>query len=123
MRIWIGKRGAILAVLLAAGCQRGTADAASQCDAPNPAAASASADAKFGACLAQKAYDARSVDVPIDSKAPGLIAQCDVEIDRAEGRTMPARENGSEQKRQAADQDAMRTAKAAILRYRGCPKS
>jgi hypothetical protein len=43
-------------------------------------------NAEISACLKEKAYDARNVAVPIQSKAAGIIAQCEVDVDRYEGR-------------------------------------
>lgn len=41
--------------------------------------------AEISACLKNKAYDARNVAVPAQSKSAGIIAQCEVEVDRYEG--------------------------------------
>jgi hypothetical protein len=52
--------------------------------------------------------------------ANGLVAQCRVEVDRFEGATIAASETGSAQERQAADQEALLQATAAINQYRQC---
>jgi hypothetical protein len=72
--------------------------------------------------LKDKAYEARSVTVPVESKAAGIIAQCQIEVDRFEGGTSFGDETGSDSSgtRPTGRRQAMRQATAAVLAYQPC---
>jgi len=78
-------------------------------------------DAELAACLKDKAYQARTVNVPLDSKAAGLIAQCEVEVDRFEGTMTFGGGTGSAEERAAIEQRAQQQARAAVAAYQACP--
>ncbi|MFI4933599.1 MAG: hypothetical protein ACHP7N_03190 [Caulobacterales bacterium] len=114
---------AALALCLFAGCRPTAAqESASSCAAPPPwreaNAKPGQPDAEFAACLRDQAYETRTLTVPVDSTAYGIIAQCHVRVDFFEGRTMAASETGPDAA--AADQEAVRQATAAITQYRRC---
>jgi len=120
----VGGCAAALALCIAAGCHPATGQAGAIGCAPPPpwlppGARPGHPDAEFAACLKDKAYEARSVAVPVESKAPGIIAQCQVEVDRFEGSTSFG-DTGSDEERDAADRRAMRQATAAVLAYQSC---
>jgi hypothetical protein len=66
------------------------------------------------ACLRDKAYDARNVAVPVQSKAAGITAQCEVEVDHVEGGMPFGGSNGQ------AEQAVAQEANAAVLEYQSC---
>ncbi len=116
---------AALALGLLAGCHPATAqDGAGSCAPPPPwleqNAKPGQPAAEFAACLRDQAYETRNLAVPAQSTAPGIIAQCHVRVDRFEGVTADPSETGSDQQRQAAEQDAEQQATAAITQYRRC---
>lgn len=78
-------------------------------------------DAELAACLRDKAYQARGVHVPVQSKVAGLIAQCEVEVDQFEGALVLGGGDGSDEQRAAVEQQAEQEAAAAIATYQGCP--
>jgi hypothetical protein len=116
---------AALALCLFAGCHQATAqDSAETCAPPRPwlepSAKPGRPEIEFAACLREQAYKTRNVRAPVEPVANGLVAQCRVEVDRFEGATIAASETGSAQERQAADQEALLQATAAINQYRQC---
>ena len=70
-------------------------------------------DAEISACLKNKAYDARDVEVPMQSKVAGVIAQCEVDVDRYEGAPFGGANSWNEQW-------VSQQAEAAIVAYRSC---
>jgi len=117
------KTAAITALMvgLLAGCHPATAapDAAADCAAPTQwveaSAAKGQPDANFAACAKDQAYQTRTLNVPVNSVVAGVVAQCEVRVDRFEG------QNGITD--QAADERNIETAKAAVTQYRQCPGS
>lgn len=114
-----------LAVGLSAGCHPATAqngDGPGQACAPPPPWREANAKPgqpalELAACLRDQAYETRTVKVPVESAAYGIVAQCEVRVDHFEG---VIAEPGSDQERQAADREAVRQATAAVEQYRQC---
>jgi hypothetical protein len=114
-------RGGGLAALacLLAGCHPATAqDGAAPC-APPPAWREADAkpgqpQAELAACLSDQAYQIRSLPVPVASAAAGIVAQCEIRVDRLEGRVGAAAPDGD------ADRMAVQQATADVTRYRQC---
>jgi hypothetical protein len=114
-------RGGGLAALasLLAGCHPATAqDGAAPCAPPPPWR---EADAKPGqpkaelaACLSDQAYQTRTLPVPVASAAAGIVAQCEIRVDRFEGRVGAAASDAD------ADREAVRQATAAVTQYRQC---
>jgi hypothetical protein len=114
-----------LAIGLFAGGHEATAqDSAGRCAPPGPwlepGAKPGRPEIEFAACLREQAYDTRSLPVPVEAAATGIVAQCHIRVDRFEGATIAASETGSKQERQAADREALRQATAAINQYRQC---
>jgi len=115
-------RGAGLAALafgLLAACHPATAqDGAAACAKPT---AWREADSKPGqpqaeltACLRDQAYEIRDLKVPLESAAQGIVAQCEIRVDRFEGRV------GAAAPDQAADRAASAQASAVVAQYRQC---
>ena len=77
-------------------------------------------DAELWGCLNDAAWEARTVGAPLDSKAGGLIAECEVDVDRLEGNMVFGAATGSEEDRTTAEQRAQQLARAAIAEYQGC---
>ena len=75
---------------------------------------------ELAACLKDKAYDARSVAAPVQSKMAGIIAQCEVDVDRFEGGMPFGGATGSEDQRAAAERLVEEEAAAAVLAYQPC---
>lgn len=116
---------ALLAVCLVAGCHAASAQGGADSCAPPPAwqapgARPGQPAAEFAACLKDKAYAARNLNVPLEAAANGIIAQCSVEVDRFEGAMVSPGESGSDEKIQAEEQDDMQRASAAVTQYRHC---
>jgi hypothetical protein len=113
----------VMAVGLAAACHPATAQG-DACAAPpawrQPGATPGHPDAELAACLRDKAYQARGVRVPLQSKVAGLIAQCEVEVDQFEGSMVFGSAAGSEDQRAAEEQRVEQQAGAAIDAYQGC---
>ena len=104
-----------------AGCHPTTAQG-SDCSAP-PAwqelgAKPGAPEAELAACLKDKAYDARNVKVPFRSKVAGIIAQCEVDVDRFDSDLVLDGPNLRRLK--AIEEEAQREATAAILAYQSC---
>ena len=118
-------QGRALAALVALGaavvCRPATADPCAQPPPwrqvyPKPG----QPDAELWGCLNDAAWAARALNVPQDSKVAGLIAQCEVEVDKFEGSTAFGSATGSDEDRTAAEQRAQQLARAAIAEYQGC---
>ena len=110
-----------LTVSLLAGCHPSAAqDCSAACSPPTPwpqtDAVRGHPDAEFAACLDDRAYKARDVHVPVAAAANGIIAQCDVEVDRLEGAMVAPGDSD----RQSVQRDALQQATAAVVRYRQC---
>jgi hypothetical protein len=114
-------RGGALAALacLLAGCHPATAqDGAAPC-APPPVWREADAkpgqpQAELAACLKDQAYEVRTLAVPVESAAAGIVAQCEIRVDRLEGRVGAAASDAD------ADRQAVQQATAAVTQYRQC---
>ena len=86
----VGRLSRALAALMALGaavaCRPATAD---PCAVPPPwrqvYLKPGQPDAELWGCLNDAAWEARAVSAPLDSKAAGLIAECEVGVDRFEG--------------------------------------
>jgi hypothetical protein len=111
---WGGVAG--LALILLAGCSQ-AADSAASCDAPKSWSES---DAKPGrpkeelaACLRDQAYQIRNLAIPFVSATNGIVAQCEVRVDRFEGVTAPTFDAASEQA-------TMQLATDDVTHYRQC---
>ena len=116
---------AAVALCVLAGCHPATAQGAFDACAPpppwlQPGAKPGQPDAELAACLKDKAYDARSVAVPLQSKMAGIIAQCEVEVDHFEGAMPFGGGTGSEEQRDAVERQVEQQATAAILAYQPC---
>jgi hypothetical protein len=114
-----------LALCFSAGCHPPAAVAGAGACAPpptwrQPGAQPGQPEAELASCLTDKAYQARTVNVPLDSKAAGLIAQCEVEVDQFEGSTVLGGGSGSQEQRAAVEQRAQDEARAAIAAYQAC---
>ena len=114
---------AVLMLWAATACSRATAQDGACTPAPvwrqliaNPGRP----DAELSACLSDKAYQARAIQVPLQSKVAGVIAQCEVEVDQFEGRMVFGGGTGSEEERAAVEQRASQEATAAVAAYQGC---
>jgi hypothetical protein len=79
-----------------------------------------SAGARIGGVPEGQAYQARSAAVPVESKVAGIIAQCEVDVDRFEGSMIFGGATGSDEQRRAAEQWEMRQATAAVGAYQTC---
>src|SRR5579871_2770725 len=100
---------ALTAACLTAACHQASAKVGDACAPPppwrSPGANPGQPAAEFAACLKDKAYDARSVHVPLEAAANGIIAECSVDVDRFEGAMVSPGESGPDQKMQADEQD------------------
>ena len=118
---WARALTALVALGAAVGCRPATAD---PCAAPPPwrqvYPKAGQPDAELWGCLNDAAWDARAVNVPLDSKAAGLIAECEVDVDRFEGNMVFGSATGSDEDRAAAEQRAQQLARAAIAEYQAC---
>jgi hypothetical protein len=115
---WGGSLAA-LALCLLAGCHPATAaDGASPCATPSPwresDAKPGQPQAELAACLSDQAYQIRTLPVPVASAAGGIVAQCEIRVDRFEGRVGVAAPDD------AADREAVQQATAAVTQYRQC---
>jgi hypothetical protein len=128
MRLWVRKTdgcAAALAAFVLVGCQPGTAQGgAAACSPPAPwpgaGARPGQPELELAACLRDRAYQARSVAVPVEAKVAGIIAQCEVGVDRFEGSMIFGGATGSDEQRRAAEQWEMRQATAAVGAYQTC---
>ena len=87
------------------------------CDPPPPwqdVTARGQPTVEISACLKNKAYEARNVAVPAQSKRAGIIAQCEVEVDRYEGGAPFGGAKGWD------EQWVARQAMAAVAAYQSC---
>jgi len=118
---WARTLVALMALGAAVGCRPATAD---RCAAPPPwrqvYPKPGQPDAELWGCLNDAAWDARAVNVPLDSKAAGLIAECEVDVDKYEGNMVFGSATGSDEDRATAEQRAQQLARAAIAEYLGC---
>ena len=78
-------------------------------------------DAELAMCLKDRAWKAHAVRVPLKSRVAGIIAQCEVEVDRFEHAEPFSFEAGSDEQRAATERWEMRLATAALLAYQPCP--
>jgi hypothetical protein len=85
-----------------------------------PGARPGQPDAELASRLKDKAFLARTVNVPLASKTAGVIAQCEVEVDQFEGTMVSGGGTGSEEERAAVEQRAQQDARAAVVAYQGC---
>jgi len=114
------RRGvAVLAFCLLAGCHPASAQGGADPCAPPPPWQEANAkpgqpQVELAACLKAQAYDTRSLSIPVEPNAQGIVAQCDIRIDRLEGRVGAAASDA------AADQQVVAQAKADVTQYRQC---
>jgi hypothetical protein len=122
-----GRRAGAMALVLwvAAACHPATAQGGADACAPPPAWPQAGAkpgqpDTEMAACLKAKAYQARAIHVPTQSKVAGVIAQCEVEVDRLEGVMVFGGASGSDAARDAAEQRVQQQAAAAVAAYQPC---
>ncbi len=102
--------------LVAACHPAGSADAASCTPPPTWPAAGAKPgqpDAEFAACLADRAWRARALAIPVESAANGVLAQCQIEVDRFENVLYPNRTDDQ-------DRDQLDQATAAVTAARKC---
>ena len=111
---------AALAVLVGATTARAAGGCAPPTAWPQPGATPGHPDAAFAACLEDRAYKARGVPVPVRSKVAGVIAQCEVEVDRFEGAMIFGGAAGSDEQRDAVERRATRLAPTAIRAYQPC---
>ena len=116
----------VLALLLLAGCQRGTAQgAADNCAAPADWRATyakpGQPQAELAACLKLQAYKIRKLNIPLSSAASGIIAMCEVDVDRFEGAIVTDNAMAPDAQRQAAEEETMQQATAAVTQYKTCP--
>ncbi len=120
----VGRRGRALAALVALGAAVGCRPAADPCAAPPPwrqvYQKPGQPDAELWGCMNDAAWQARAVNVPLDSKVAGLIAQCEVEVDRFEGNMGFGGATGSDADRAATEERAQQLARAAIAEYQSC---
>ncbi len=120
------RRGArAIAGLFALGATAGCWPAASgPCAAPPPwrlvYPKPGQPDAELWGCLNDAAWDARALNIPLDSKASGIIAQCEVDVDRFEGNMAFGSATGSDEDRASAEQRAQQLARAAIAQFQTC---
>jgi hypothetical protein len=111
---------AALAGLLLVGCHPATAQdgAADPCAPPPPwletSAKPGQPQAELAACLKAQAYDTRTLAIPVEPNAQGIVAQCEIRVDRLEGHV------GAAAPDQSADQSAVAQAKADVTQYRQC---
>jgi outer membrane murein-binding lipoprotein Lpp len=107
---------AALACCLLAGCAQGDP---SSCSAPPPwqeaNAKPGQPQAELAACLKAQAYDTRSMSIPLEPNAQGIVAQCEIRVDRLAGHVGAAAPDA------AADQAALAQARADVTQYRQCP--
>ncbi len=75
---------------------------------------------EFSACLKDQAYAIRNLDIPLQSAMGGIIAQCQVQVDKFEGSMVLDNAMAPEQDQQAAEQAAETQATAAVTQYRRC---
>ncbi|MBV9509963.1 MAG: hypothetical protein JO303_06755 [Caulobacteraceae bacterium] len=115
-----------LALLMVVGCQRGAPQAAAdRCAAPPDWRAAyakpGQPQAELTACLKFQAYQTRKLAIPLSSAANGIIAMCEVDVDRFEGALVTDNAMAPDAERLAAEQNAMRQASAAVTQYKACP--
>ena len=108
------------ALCLLVGCHPATAqDGAADCGPPPPwteaAAKPGQPQVELAACLKHQAYQIRNLTIPIESATAGIVAQCEVPIDRLEGHAFASAPDA------AADQAALAQARADVAQYRRCP--
>ena len=109
-----------LACLLLAGCHPATArdGAADPCAPPPPwqetSAKPGQPQAELAACLKAQAYDTRTLAIPVESNAQGIVAQCEVRVDRLEGHV------GASAPDADADRAVVAQARADVTQYRQC---
>ena len=115
------RRGALaaLALCLLAGCHPATAEGGAPDCGPPPAWSVATAkpgqpQAELTACLKYQAYQIRDLAMPVESAAAGIVAQCEIPIDRLEGHVGAAAPDA------AADQAAVAQARADFTQYKQC---
>ncbi len=128
MRLWVRKTdgcAAALAAFVLAGCHPRTAQGgAAACSPPalwpGAGARPGQPELELAACLRDRAYQARSVAVPVASKVAGIIAQCEVDVDRFEGSMIFGGATGSDEQRRATEQWEMRQATAVVVAYQTC---
>jgi hypothetical protein len=107
-----------MALLLLAGCgQAAGQTGASSCAAPptwsESAATPGHPKAELAACLADQAYQIRNLAIPALSAVNGIVAQCEIRVDRFEGVTAPTDDP-------ATEQATMQQATADVGQYRKC---
>jgi len=112
---------ALMAIVAAAGCRPIAAD---PCTVPPPwrqvYLKPGQPDAELWGCLNDAAWEAKGARVPLDAKVAGLIAECEVEVDRFEGRAVFGSASGSDEDRVTAEERAQQLARAAVAEYQSC---
>jgi|SRR5580692_2887978 hypothetical protein len=113
-----GACSAAMALLLLAGCGQAAGQGGASSCAPPPPWSEASAkpgqpQAELAACLADQAYQIRNLAIPVESAANGIVAQCEVRVDKFENVTVPANDP-------ATEQATMQQATADVTQYRQC---
>jgi hypothetical protein len=68
-----------------------------------------------------QAYKMRQLNIPLASAANGIIAMCEVDVDRFEGAIVTDNAMAPDAQRQAAETVTMQQANAAVTQYRACP--
>ncbi len=63
--------------------------------------------------MQRQAYETRTLPIPVDSAAAGIVAQCEIRVDRFEGGPVPVRES-------AAEAAITQQATAAVVQQRQC---
>jgi hypothetical protein len=119
--IWARTLMALVALGAAVGCRPATADPCAQPPPwrqvyPKPG----QPDAELWGCLNDAAWDMRAANVPLDSKVAGLIAECQVDVDKFEGNRMFGSATDADEDRAAAEQRAQQLARAAVAEYQAC---
>jgi hypothetical protein len=104
--------------------QPAAADDIVGCDAPplwpGDGAAPGDRAAEYAACVKDRAYQARTLDIPLAAAVQGVIAQCQVKVDFFEHQTPDPAESGSDDERHTAELTATRVATVAVTHYRTC---
>jgi hypothetical protein len=112
----------LLALVLADGA--GAAAAQDRCAAPPvwsaPEARRGRPNQELSACLHSEAYKIRDLKIPLSSAANGIVAICEVEIDRIEGAFVFDDATWPRERRLAVERDVMGQATAAVTQYRAC---
>jgi len=77
--------------------------------------------AELAACLKFQAHKIHRLKIPLSSAASGIITICEVDVDRFEGSVVTDNVMAPDAQRDAAEQDTMQQATAAMTQYKACP--